>query len=308
MIRMNVSNPNAATDRTGCWSSQPPRNGGELGLDYLRRRSPRLGRERGPRLLRPVRQRHPDPDVEGRSNREQGCPQRHQPPRRQAAQRVDQHAAHRVGEEDVAVPEQVGVEQPDDQQPAHAPVVHPAGAAAARLGPPRHQDDARAEQHREDRHELLVGEHSPRQPDVEVRAFEVAVGGGVEVGRLGHRERLDVHDEDAEQGEPAQDVDRDDARGLGDGSGVGPVRGAGHVALLPSARGPRRMTGSLRRPRGKFSESGPVARENRERRARDVGSGGLRAERDEAVPFRGRQTPPDGMLRPNPGQRAARPT
>ena len=79
------------------------------------------------------------------------------------------------------------------------------------------RDDARAEQHREDRHELLIGEHPSRQPDEEVRALQVAVGRRVEIGRPGHRECLDVHHQDAEQGETAQDVDRLDARGLGDG-------------------------------------------------------------------------------------------
>ena len=45
------------------------------------------------------------------------------------AQRVDQHSVHGVEEEDVAGPEEVGVEQPDDQQPSHPAVVAP------RLGP-----------------------------------------------------------------------------------------------------------------------------------------------------------------------------
>ena len=39
------------------------------------------------------------------------------------------------------------------------------------------------EEHREDGHELLVGEQPAHDPDVEVRAFEVPVGGGVEVRR-----------------------------------------------------------------------------------------------------------------------------
>ena len=88
------------------------------------------------------------------------------------------------------------MEQPDDQQPSHPAVVHLPGVAA-RLGPPRHQDDARAEKHRENRHELLVGEHPAGHPGVEVRPFEVAVGGRVEVRRLGQgvpvRHRRSAH-------------------------------------------------------------------------------------------------------------------
>ena len=133
-------------------------------------------------------------------------------------------------------PQEVRMEQPDDQQPSHPAVVRPPGVAA-RLGPPRHQDDARTEEHREDRHELLVGEHPAGHPDVEVRPFEVAVGGRVEVRRLGHRERLDVHEEDAEQRDAAQDVDGVDARGPGHGPGVRTVRGSGHAALTVAAAG-----------------------------------------------------------------------
>ena len=128
------------------------------------------------------------------------------------------------------------MEQADDQQPSHPAVVHLPGVAA-RIGPPRHQDDARAEEHREDRHELLVGEHPAGHPDVEVCSFEVAVGGRVEVRRLGHRKRLDVHEENAEQRDAAQDVNRVDARGLGNGAGVPTVRGIDHVAIAAAVAG-----------------------------------------------------------------------
>ncbi|MYA80769.1 MAG: hypothetical protein F4X39_09640 [Acidobacteriia bacterium] len=102
--------------------------------------------------------------------------------------------------------------------------MHPAGVAA-RLGPLRHEDGARAEEHREDRHELLVGKHSARRPDVQVHAREIAVGGRVEVRRLRHRECLDIHHEDAEQGDAAQNVDCVDTRVLGDWFGVGTRHG-----------------------------------------------------------------------------------
>ena len=204
--------------------------GGELGLDHRRRRPPQVVRERRAVRLRPVRQRQARADGPGRADGERRRAERQQPAGRLPPQRIDQHPADRVEKQDVAGPEQVGVQQPDDRQPRHPAVVRPPGAA--RPGPARHQDDAGAEEHREDRHELLVGEHPAGQPDPEVRPFEVAVGGRVEVSRLGHRERLDVHDEDAEQGEAPQDVDRVDARALRDGPGVGACGGTGHVAVF----------------------------------------------------------------------------
>ena len=115
----------------------------------------------------------------------------------------------------------------DDEQPPHAAIVHPPGVAA-RLGEVRHQDEARPEEHGEDRHELLVGEHPAHHPDVEVRAFEVPVGRGVEVRRPWHCELLDVHHQDAEHREAAKDVERVDAPGLGDGSRIRMGDGAGH--------------------------------------------------------------------------------
>ena len=85
-----------------------------------------------------------------------------------------------------------------------------------------------AEEHREDRHEFLVGEHPARHPDVEVRAFEVPVGCGVEVGRPGHRDRLDVQHQDAEQRDAAQDIDRVDALGRSYGGGIRMGNWTGH--------------------------------------------------------------------------------
>ena len=52
------------------------------------------------------------------------------------------------------------------------------------------------------------------QPYHVVQAMEISVGGGVEVGRPDHGEGLDVHDEDAQDRESAQDIYRDDPVGL----------------------------------------------------------------------------------------------
>ena len=80
--------------------------GGERGLDHLRRRTPHVGRKRGQRFLLPVLQRQAGRQGEGRADRQQSRSEHRQPSRRQAAQREDRRSADRVGEEDVARPEQ----------------------------------------------------------------------------------------------------------------------------------------------------------------------------------------------------------
>ncbi len=62
------------------------------------------------------------------------------------------------------MPEQVGVDQPDHQQPEDAAIVDAAEAAPPRLGALGHQDDAGAEEHREDGHHLQLEEEMSEDP------------------------------------------------------------------------------------------------------------------------------------------------
>ena len=121
------------------------------------------------------------------------------------------------------------MEKADDHQPSHPPVVDLSGVAA-RLGPIRDQNHAGAEEHGKDRHEFLVGKHPARNPDELVCAIKVTKGCGIEIRRGGHRKRLDVHHQNAEQREAAHDVNRFDASCLDRGTGVRIDGGAGHVA------------------------------------------------------------------------------
>ncbi|MHC4992199.1 MAG: hypothetical protein ACYTGC_14600, partial [Planctomycetota bacterium] len=47
--------------------------------------------------------------------------------RRQTPQRIDDHPAHGVQHEDVAEPDEVGMDETDEQQPRHAAIVHAHG-------------------------------------------------------------------------------------------------------------------------------------------------------------------------------------
>ena len=84
--------------------------------------------------------------------------------------------------------------------------------------PAGHEHDAGAEQHGEDGHELLIGQHVAEKPDPVIRSLQVAVGGGILVRRQDHGEALNIHDQDAEQRESAQHVNGLDAVGLGHSS------------------------------------------------------------------------------------------
>jgi hypothetical protein len=54
-------------------------------------------------------------------------------------------------------------------------------------------------------------------PDPAVRATQVSVSRGIKISGADHRKRLDVHGQDAEQRNPAQHVDADDALFFTDG-------------------------------------------------------------------------------------------
>ena len=169
-------------------------------------------------LLRgPVRHRPTEEEIKKEGHGEDQQPESQQPTGAHLAEQVNPQPANPVDEENVAEPEQVRVQQSEDDQPERAAVVQTRRPAAGRLDSRCHQHDARAEQHREDRHEFLIEEDVRDEPDHVVRPGQVPVGGRVEVGGLDHRERLDVHDEDSQQGDPAQNVQCDDAFGSGSG-------------------------------------------------------------------------------------------
>ena len=58
------------------------------------------------------------------------------------------------------------------------------------------------------------------QPDDVVGTGQIAVGGRIDVGRLDHGKRLDVHDQNTQHGKAAQDVERHDTVRLGNRTGL----------------------------------------------------------------------------------------
>ena len=64
----------------------------------------------------------------------------------EAAKEKEKQAAERVGNQDVAVPDEIGVNQADHQQPENAPVVDATKGPPGGLGPIRHQDEPGAEE------------------------------------------------------------------------------------------------------------------------------------------------------------------
>ena len=103
------------------------------------------------------------------------------------------------------------MQQPEKRKRSHAPVVNRRRLARSLFLPARHQHDARAEQYRENGHELLVGEDMAHEPHPVVRPLQIAVRRRICIGRLDHGETLNVHHENAEQRETAEHVDRLDA-------------------------------------------------------------------------------------------------
>ena len=77
--------------------------------------------------------------------------------------------------------------------------------SAAFLDPRRQKEHARTEEQREDRHELLIRKQMAGGPDDEVAPGGFAKRKGIDERRKRHREQLNVHHQDAEHGEPAQD-------------------------------------------------------------------------------------------------------
>ncbi len=177
--------------------------------------------------------------VDARADQQQHRRQDEQPARPPPAKQVDHAAAQGVRHQDVARPDQQGVDQADDQQPGHAAVVDAGGRQVGPVAPLVHQYDARPEEHRKQGHELGAGEHLAEPPDRQIDPADGPGGVGVEVGGFDHRERADVDDQDAEQGEAAQHVDGDDALGRGGGAQGGGLLGGGSIGLRGGAAGRR---------------------------------------------------------------------
>ena len=130
----------------------------------------------------------------------------------------NEQGADAVEVEDVAKPEEMGVQEPKGDQPAASPEVQETGRSASGPGPFDEEQHPGAKEQREEAHELGVEEDVTELPHPQVDAGEIPESGRVAVGGHRHRKALDVHHQDAQQRETAQDIEAHDAILRGDWS------------------------------------------------------------------------------------------
>ena len=188
---------------------------------------------------------------------EQDQPGRDEEAHRRFAEHEQDHAHRRVEGEDVAEPDQVIMEQPEDQQPAHAPEMDDLGRELGRLGALDHQQCAGAEQQGEQTPHLPVDQDEIRRPDPEIRAARAAIDRRVEIGAKGHGEGDHVDREDAHHRDAAKQVERDDPFFLSGGR---------HVWISSRVSGARAGSSAsartrFRRPRRPSHRPDPCCRE-----------------------------------------------
>ena len=99
----------------------------------------------------------------------------------------------------------------DQYQPELPPIEYPAVFAARGCGTIRHQHNAGAKQHGENAQKLLVEENMRREPGAQIQAVGAAHQQGIRIGGKRHGESVDIHHQDAENGNASQDIEADDA-------------------------------------------------------------------------------------------------
>lgn len=171
--------------------------GGTGGLDAAVR-FPRFGEDAADEARKRERR---EPDEE---------PQREQSLWRKAAQWVDDETADGIGDEDVAFPNEIGVDEANAEE-NHLAAEEQAAGALRLLA---EQEDAGSEEHGKERDHLFVEEEKAEDPGGVVRSGEAAGDGGNESSRAGEGKR-DVHREDAEEGQAADEIEGCDALGGG---------------------------------------------------------------------------------------------
>jgi len=122
--------------------------------------------------------------------------------------------------QDVAEPDEIGVQQAEHHQPGTSAEKDGRESRAARLGAMHHQHQSGPVQHREDAHELLVEEQVREVPHAHVYCVATAHDQRVVIGCQRHRERVDVHDQDAHHGNTAQGVKGKKPLGGSNGAGI----------------------------------------------------------------------------------------
>src|SRR5262249_38754323 len=126
--------------------------------------------------------------------------------------RKDDSAGEGQGNEHVSIPDEVRVEETQDQQGCHPTHVGTPGRQGQITTPPRLHDDADPEQHGEDRDELPVRELGRGEPYPPVQTREVTVRRRVPAGQTGECEELDVDGKHPEHANCPEHVERPDPR------------------------------------------------------------------------------------------------
>ena len=182
-----------------------------MGGDHVRHHL-RRGRIAGlQRVFRHVAQREQETPPQQRAQGEKPRADHEQTPRAEAAHHHGDHAPDGIGRENVAKPDDVGVEHAEKQQPQHPPVMHAGRLRILVL--PHHQHDSGPEKGGEDGDELHFEEDVREKPDTLVRAGEIQLDRGVHVGLRHHRKGLHIHHQNTENRDAPQGVNRLDPAG-----------------------------------------------------------------------------------------------
>ncbi len=115
-----------------------------------------------------------------------------------ACEKIRKHANRRVHEQDVPKPKEIRVDRAKQHHEKLPAIVDAAEFRTDSFRPAGHQDDARAEQHREYAQEFLMNKNVCKKPGAKIERVCATHEQWVGVGRERHRERVNVHDQDAE--------------------------------------------------------------------------------------------------------------
>jgi len=154
---------------------------------------------------------------------------------------VGDHSDRRVEREDIAPPDQVEMDEAEDEQPGHAAVVDHGRIAAPGLGALDDEQQRGAEQEREEAAHLAVDQDEAEHPGGKIGRALGAISQRVQIGGTRHGEGDDVHRQYPHHGDAADDIQCGDALAR---------RGAGHAGTAA-----RRIGWMPRRARLRHSHS-----------------------------------------------------
>ena len=165
-------------------------------------------------FLRPVGHRLIAPHKQHRRHRREQQPGDDQRPRPPLPGEIREHPSQRVGKENISRPQQIPMQAPEQRQPSHAPVMDRPRPPPRRFDPAGHQVNSSPEQHREDGHELQIGEEHAHVPHRIVQSVQVSIRRGIHIRLPDHREVLDAHRQDPQKRHATHHVDRLNALSL----------------------------------------------------------------------------------------------